>query len=188
MTIYNYDKFRSGGNWKNPIVLEFPDKQGYDNYVVNLQVNTGSSVFVGAICETIQDNGAELDLYDLTVSGDESRRALYVVLDHEENKERLAEDNSKDSCNDKNTPRGTTYFSEDTWVRALQLVPGTVLNTPVSTATTSFIGVNVASAGSGKIKAFDETAPDDPSANLGKFLSVATTTADLQWLSWRVGN
>lgn len=187
MAKYNYDKYRTGAAWKYPIVLDFPDKQGYDDYVLRLEVNSSTSVYVGSIVEAVQDGGTETDLYKVTVASDESVRPQFVVIDSEHNKEQLATDNSKDSCDDTNTPRGSTYYTAATKIDTLILTPGMITNTPVTATTTCYIGANMIAGGSGKVKPFDESTPDAYSAKIGSTLTNLTTTDDLQWIALKHG-
>ena len=181
MTVYNFGKFQAGGEWRTESVFYSP----YILDEITERVTTGdATVTIDSLVELIAGGGIATDLITATICGDESKVVVGHVLNNEWNRNALAVDNSKDSYFE--LTKGTAAFASGTLIDIVFLMPGLILNGKVEDSQTIAPFTAVIASALGKIKLFD-TGVDSIEALLGKYMSVVTSVASLQWAAWKVG-
>lgn len=143
-------------------------------FIKRCKVKTSASIFIGALVDTVETDGATTDLTIVTVSADNSVVPLMYVLDTEWNRAMLARDNGVDHLSD--STKATTYFTAGTYIDCIYLVPGMIVSLCFANSIAVKPGVKVQSAGGGKADLYATV-----NARLGHILGQFPNAATAYW-------
>jgi len=139
---------------------------------LKLQVKTASELFIGAIAALVQANDSYVDLDELTMAGDETATALFIVLDTPDNIAQLKEDN------DVYAATKALFFAAGSMIGVAILIPGLIVEVVLVSAEDAIAlpGIMTYTAAAGKVKLEDGCTYLN---NLGKvFCKVIVSEAD----------
>jgi len=173
ITVSDFPKgFRPAYSWGQQDIKWYPYEM--QQFIKKCTVKSATSVFIGALVDTVETGDASTDLTIITVSADNSVVPLMYVLDTEYNRAILARDNDKDHLSGET--KETTYFAASSIVDCIYLMPGMIVSLCFANSIAVKPGVKIQSAGGGKADLYATV-----NARLGHLLGQFPNEASANW-------
>jgi hypothetical protein len=172
----HYDKWRPSAGWDKPIILSSPVPIA--EITIRCLVNS-TDIGIGDFVDLIQTVGDSTDLYDATLSADNTLTVAGIVPDTEWNKQQLAAANDVDTY--AGLTKATACFDDNMEIDVVLCFPGLIVSCKVidSVGAAGYKAfTKVQSAGSGRV---DVAATAH--AGIGVLLSQVVNLASVQWVA-----
>lgn len=171
-----FQRFRATGDWTSPCVL-YAGGHNLKELMVHIRIKTVSKLGIGDYADLVETAGDDTDLMIATQPADNSIVPMLYIIDSENNRKQLLEDNKSASVLSytdltRNTATFAAYSTSLKTVEAIIIMPGMILNSKFADSTTVKPGVKVSNAGSRKLDVGTTTLADIGSI-LDQFVSEA---------------
>ena len=176
----SYDKWKTSGavdDWNIPIILYDPVPNP-DDFKLRVQTNS-TDIGIGDTVDFVQVTGDSTDLYDATLTADNSTTVAAIVPDTQFNLQQLAASNDVDTY--VGLTKSTACFDDNTYIDVIILHNGMIVTLKVidSVGAGGYKAFSrVQSAGSGRVDVYATGG-----ALLGILLTQTLHVAAMQWVA-----
>jgi len=175
MAVTQFKNLEVGSGMSYPIVFNQNSLEDWEKF--DVIVENGSELMLGSLC-TMTADGDTGDLNHVIKTGAAAKGKVFIVLDDQDNKDILSEDNSVGEVTK------SLYFSAGSVIKVVE-VRGRVLGLRLaaSIGATVTVGAKLDTDANGNV----DLAADDATSKVQLFesLAYATDTASIQWIAVR---